>query len=95
MTNYIDFMRKVEGKPERVIPVTPPPEYTYSGPSHTVHCNYLRDALYGDHSLLSESFTWRHTPQGHDYWSVRCGGLTALLSEDEQYLLWLLEEYNR
>jgi hypothetical protein len=92
--NYVDFMRRVDGKPERVAPVTPPPEHTYSGLRRTVHCEYIRDALNGVYSSLKDAFTWRYTPQGYPYWSTRSGGNVPLSNEDEQYLLWLLEEYS-
>jgi hypothetical protein len=94
MTNYIDFMRKVEGKPERVVPVTPLPEYTYSGARRTVHCGYLRDVLDGHYGLLADSFAWVHTPQGYDYWCNRSNNEETLSSEDEQYLLWMIREYS-
>ena len=91
MTNYIDFMRKVEGKPPRPARDTSGFYYTQDRPPNL---ETIRAVLAGDYDAVTSAFTWSGSPQGYDHWDDIYEGETELTFSDRQYLEWMLEEYS-
>jgi hypothetical protein len=89
--NYIDFMRKVEGK-------LPKPKVDTSGfyyhNSFPPNLSIIRAVLAGRYGEVSSAFKWSGSPQGINYWDNVYQGDTQLTPADVQYLEWLLEEYS-
>jgi hypothetical protein len=89
--DYVDFMRKVDGKP-------PKPEADTSGFWYTEDfpptLGTIRAVLAGNLQQCSSAFTWAETPQKHSYWSRINSGCAQLTAWDIQYLEWMLEEYS-
>lgn len=51
-------------------------------------------AAAGNVGVLEEAFTWASSPQGHEYWSVRCWGEVPLSPDDIVLLLqWATAAY--
>lgn len=90
--DYLQFMRKVDGRPEKVNPKFNPDHY-YTG--DLFDFDMIQNVIDGDDvDILYYSFTWRDTPQGHKYWGAIADGETLLLTEDRDYLEYLLREHS-
>ena len=89
--NYVNFMRKVEGKPPKVEPEFDTSGFSYTG-SMRVRVNLVRDVLDGEYSVIQDAFTWRGTSIENDWFNVFVGD--NLTPTQEEYLEWLIEEYN-
>jgi hypothetical protein len=89
--NYIDFMRKVEGRPPR--PKVDTSGFYYTG-RMLVRVNCIRGVLSGGYRRIGDAFTWLGTPQGYTHWLNVEDGETQLTPADVQYLEWMLEEYS-
>ena len=94
--DYVSFMRKVDGKSPKVEPKFDRSEYVYDRTSNLTdsQLRYTRQALEGDRRSLMYAFTWVATHQGYEYWRDIHDGITELLSEDRDYIEWLIEEYS-
>ena len=94
---YVNFMRKLEGKPEIVVE---------DRPSWTSE-ELLRVAMIGDVEPIMDileggrswedldiAFSWSSTPQGHHYWDSICVGRTSPTEDDISFLEALLEVHS-
>jgi hypothetical protein len=89
--DYVDFMRKVEGKPPK--PEVDTSKFWYTG-DMLVNVSLIQEVLDGDCEVLHAAFTWDGTPQGYDHWDGLNDGFAHLTSADVEYLEWMLEEYS-
>jgi hypothetical protein len=91
--NYIDFMRKVEGKPPKVEHKVDTSGFYYTQ-DRPPSLDVIRAVLAGDCDEVSSAFTWSESPQGYNHWDDIYEGDTQLTPADVQYLEWMLEEYS-
>jgi len=88
--DYIQFMRKVDGRPEPKTRVRP--MFRYTG-SMLVQVEYVAAALTGDMSNLSRAFFFGGTPFESERWGALCRYNDYLHEDTREYLEWMLEEY--
>jgi hypothetical protein len=94
--NYVNFMRRLDGKPPKVEPKVEP-EVDTSGFSYTgsmpVSPAHICAALSGGYTSIQHAFTWSGTSIP-DVWyeTIFCGAEPTPIQE--AYLEWLLEEYS-
>jgi hypothetical protein len=90
MTNYIDFMRKVEGKPPR-------PAFDTSGFSYTgrmrVSPTHIRAALNGEHRRIEDAFSWNRTSIPDEWCDTIYSGVEPTPTQ-KAYLEWMIREYD-
>jgi len=91
--DYVSFMRKVDGRPEKAESKVDTSGFYYSN-DYPPSVESIQLALSGSRSTLSHSFTWGNTPQGHVHWYSIYSGNVQLTIADVLYLEWLIEEYS-
>jgi len=90
--NYLEFMRKVDGRPEPEVNLNR--NHYYHGEISRRNTGSIQNCLGADdNTYLMDAFVWASTPQGHAHWAyIHYGGCT-LTEEDRSYLKYLLREH--
>jgi len=87
---FTKFITKLEGKPAE-------PTCTWSTEElkevEVLFIRSLRRVCEGNSRNLIDAFVWRHTPQGHDYWSNIHIGHTRMSEDDREFCRALLEAH--
>lgn len=80
---FTKFMAKLEGRPVR----STKPKWSVKDFDYVVvYClDSLRSLCDGYPDELEESFSWRSTPQGHEYWRSRWVGEESMSNEDWKF----------
>ena len=80
---FTKFMAKLEGKPVR----SSKPKWSVKDLDYVVvYCLVsLRNLCDGYPDELEQAFSWRHTPQGYDYWRSRCFEGEPMSEEDWEF----------
>jgi len=80
---FTRFMAKLEGKPVR----SSRPKWSERNLDNVVvySSDALRSVCDGYPDELEESFSWRSTPQGHEYWRSRWVGEEPMSTEDWEF----------
>lgn len=94
---FVHFMCKLDGKP---LPKENKRKYSTLSVDGVDLCScceddpyILLDVLDGDYEYLSDTFLWRTTPQGHDYWVLREQGIEPMSEEDYAFVRAVYERY--
>lgn len=90
--NYVEFVRKVEGKEPLEVKLRVKPRVRLFISSTNIE--FAQQVLDGDVTKLSSLFIWQDTPQGHNYWYDRHRGEVDMLEEDYEFIRNLMEDYN-